>query len=103
MPKKTSACLRVAGVDLRQDLGRDDARRIAHPIDVDIRVLGAERLPQGLELFGFERRVDGERRIGHGRIAGEADGEQPGGGDAPETLGESSTEFVFHGYVSPCD
>ena len=42
----------------RQQLGGDDAGRIAHELDLDVRVGLVERLLVGLDLVGLERGVD---------------------------------------------
>ena len=52
---------------LRQQLGGDDAGRIAHPLDVDVGIGGLEGRLVGLELIGLERRIDEKFRRGVGR------------------------------------
>ena len=42
----------------REELRGDDAGGIAHPFDVDVRIRFLERLFVGLDLIGFERRVN---------------------------------------------
>ncbi|MNG96141.1 hypothetical protein D3C79_551980 [compost metagenome] len=49
---------------LGQQLGGDDARRIAHPLDLDVRVGLFEGLFVTLELFGLKRAVDSQLRPG---------------------------------------
>jgi hypothetical protein len=43
---------------LGQQLGGDDARAVAHPLDVDVGVHLVEAFLVGLELVGLERGVD---------------------------------------------
>jgi len=53
---------------LSQQLGGNDARGIAHPLDLDVRVGLFKGLLVGLELFGFEGRVHGQFGLGCERI-----------------------------------
>jgi hypothetical protein len=64
---------------LGEQLGSDDACRVADPLDLDVRLDLVEGLLVGLELVGLERRVDGELRLlrqGCRRDRDESRGEQ---------------------------
>ena len=67
---------------LRQQLGGDDAGRVTHPVDLDVRVLLVEGLGIALEILGLDGGVDGEFRLRH-RVRGD---EQAGGDCAPEVF-----------------
>ncbi|MNV80704.1 hypothetical protein D3C71_1743260 [compost metagenome] len=50
----------------RQQLGGDDARGIANPLDLDVGVGFFKRGLIDLDLVGFERGVDRQRGLGRG-------------------------------------
>ncbi len=51
---------------LGQQLGGDDAGGVAHPLDLDVGIGLFEGGLVGLDLVGFQRRVDGQRGLGRG-------------------------------------
>jgi len=61
---------------LGEQLGGDDAGRVACPLDLDVRVLLVERFLVGLQLIGFEGGVDVE----HGLLG--VGGQRHGQGEA---------------------
>ena len=67
----------------RQQAGGDHAGGVAHPLDVDVRMLALERGFQLAELLRFEGGVDGE--IGGGQCRG-CHGGQHGGGQQMGSL-----------------
>ena len=52
---------------LRQELGGDDAGRVAHPFDLDVRVVLVEQLGIALEVLRLDRGIDGEFRLSRRR------------------------------------
>ena len=57
---------------LRQQLRRDDAGRVPHPADLDVRMHLVESFPVELQVFRCGRRVHRQRRVRPDRLCGQA-------------------------------